>query len=129
MRGRGALTSLGQLQPGGRSWASAINDAGVVVGQASVDERDHAFRWTPDAGMVDLNPPDAEESYAPGIDDKGAIVAWYWTVARDARGLYIAADGTSTRLDCRKWSAPWRPMQARIRRTGIASKARTTWSS
>lgn len=97
---KGGLRKLGQLQPGGRSWASAINDAGVVVGQASVDERDHVFRWTPDAGMVDLNPPDADESYAPGINDQGAIVAWYWTVARDAQGLYIAADGTSTRLDC-----------------------------
>jgi probable HAF family extracellular repeat protein len=99
---KGGLRKLGQLEPGGSSVATSINDAGVIVGQATVGERFHAFRWTPEGGMVDLNPEGAEESYAPDINAEGAIAAWY-KIRRDDLdydGLYIAADGTATRLDC-----------------------------
>src|ERR1019366_1613741 len=40
----------------GSSYAYAINDSGVVVGQASVNSSNmHAFMWTTSAGMTDLH--------------------------------------------------------------------------
>jgi uncharacterized membrane protein len=99
---KSGLRKLGQLQPGGRSWANTINDAGTAVGQATVDERFYAFRWTADTGMVDLHPEGAEESYAVDINARGDIASYY-KIRRadlDTDALYIAADGTRTRLDC-----------------------------
>lgn len=99
---KGGLRKLGQLQPGGRSWANEINDAGVVIGQATVDERFHAFRWTAQGGMVDLQPAGALESYAGDINAAGAIAAWYRIQREsvDDDAIYIAPDGTVTQLDC-----------------------------
>lgn len=99
---KGGLRKLGQLQAGGRSAANAINDAGTVVGQATVDERFHAFRWTPQTGLVDLHTEGAQESYAVDINAHGDIASYY-KIRRDdldTDGLHIAADGTRTRLDC-----------------------------
>jgi hypothetical protein len=70
----------------GYSVAHAINNAGVVVGEASTVPRGcvefsptgtpshHAFRWTPDSGIHDLGVDFNCQSAALGISDDGAIV-------------------------------------------------------
>ena len=67
------MIALGTLG-GADSRAWAINDAGVVVGDADDNnEVQHAFRW--ENGMVDIHPGlDGDESYATDINNAGVIV-------------------------------------------------------
>lgn len=77
----GALTDLGVL-PGASSsvsFASGLNDDGVIVGESSAPARaTHAVKWTPtDAGYVitDLGTlPDSGRSRGFGINQAGRVV-------------------------------------------------------
>ena len=50
----GVPEDLGVLEPTGASEAYGVNDAGMVVGSASVGFGWRGFVWTEDAGMVDI---------------------------------------------------------------------------
>ena len=54
---------------------SALNDLGQVAGTAStgVDGPGHAFRWSRQTGLVDLNPPGVRGSSANAISNKGQV--------------------------------------------------------
>src|SRR4051812_48315281 len=59
------LGTLGSTYAG----AKAINDAGVVTGGSDTATQDlHAFRWTKQAGMVDLGTLGGKDSYGESIN-------------------------------------------------------------
>ena len=53
--GGGAIQNLGTLPDGTSSRALAMNDRGEVVGIAEASAGDHAFLWTEQGGIQDLN--------------------------------------------------------------------------
>ena len=69
------VRNLGTL--GGLSaTATALNDAGQVVGSSSVSPTStvgHAFRWCRETGMINLAPPGAENSSASDINSLGWV--------------------------------------------------------
>lgn len=75
------FTDLGHLAPSPPYVANALalNDAGVIVGDARVGNgRSHAFRWTFGSGMVDIDTLGVTDSSAIGIDASGNIVGNYY---------------------------------------------------
>jgi len=83
----GVWTNLGSLRADPEAWTSvfprAINEAGVIVGSSVTDVvRDggglatHAFRWTPETGMIDLGSAAGEtgNSVAHDVNASGMIV-------------------------------------------------------
>src|SRR5262249_54957823 len=68
------VVDLGTLG-GSRSYASGINDAGVIVGYSFLpgDTDFHAFRWTAREGMVDLGTLGGW-SIATAVNANGAVV-------------------------------------------------------
>ena len=70
------VEDLGTLG-GSRSWASAINDSGQVVGYSYLagDQNKHAFLYK-DAKMTDLGTLGGTSSVAKGINKSGQVVGW-----------------------------------------------------
>jgi probable HAF family extracellular repeat protein len=74
------MEELGVQTGGSSSRALAINDSGTIVGAFATTSGDHAFVWTRETGMLDLN---NAASLAPGvvlveahaINRKGEILA------------------------------------------------------
>jgi probable HAF family extracellular repeat protein len=72
------ITNLGSL--GGNSYAYMINNRGLVAGSSELDpenyELQHAFVWTPQAGMTDLGvlEPTYYWSFPRAINDRGEVV-------------------------------------------------------
>jgi probable HAF family extracellular repeat protein len=76
----GGMTDLGDV-PGGysSSWATGINNAGVVTGSSTFGytlEAQHAFVWTAAGGMVDLGAKPSNSYYSQGwgLNADGDIV-------------------------------------------------------
>jgi probable HAF family extracellular repeat protein len=64
--GDGPIQDLGTLPGGHSSWALGVSNSGQVVGASQTKNGlIHAFLWTPESGMQDLN--DLVTTLAPGI--------------------------------------------------------------
>jgi probable HAF family extracellular repeat protein len=64
--GDGSIQDLGTLPGGHSSWALGVSNSGQVVGASQTKNGlIHAFLWTPESGMQDLN--DLVTTLAPGI--------------------------------------------------------------
>lgn len=74
-RRSGAVEHLGTLG-GAHATATDLNAWGEIVGYSTTASGEqHAFRWDPLAGMVDLGTPGVE-SQATAINDHGEVVGW-----------------------------------------------------
>ena len=68
------MLDLGDLG-GGAAQAFGVNNHRQVVGQSkTVDEFQHAFLWTQEAGMIDLGTLGGDNSWAWAINDEGVVV-------------------------------------------------------
>lgn len=74
----GTITDLGTF--GGMSTAKGINNLGQVVGFSynPTSQKNQAFIWTSDTGMIDLGPLDSGVNYcyAEDINDAGQVVGY-----------------------------------------------------
>lgn len=94
---RGAMIDLGTLG-GSDSAASDINDAGVIVGDASTadDLHSYAVRWT--QGQIEYLGTLGEWSQARAINNRGQVVGW--SKATDGRAhAFLWQGGTMTSLN------------------------------
>jgi len=96
-RADGKLADLGTTGGCSYSWASAICDAGTVVGTSMLGGPDNAFRWTPASGnraarpapqvLSVRGPPDGTIAFTailPGAQAVGAVWNPAWGVRRIA---------------------------------------------
>ncbi|MDD5322268.1 MAG: hypothetical protein PHD43_16975 [Methylococcales bacterium] len=81
--GDGPIQDLGTLPGGHSSWAVGVSNSGQVVGTSQMKNGFfHAFLWTPESGMQDLNdlaatslPPGIVLTDAHAINSSGQILA------------------------------------------------------
>jgi probable HAF family extracellular repeat protein len=79
LRRNGTYRDLGTLESGaGIAAATGLNDSDTVVGvsQTSPSDFNHAFRWTPGGGMVDLGTLGGDRSAADAVNGTNEIVGW-----------------------------------------------------
>lgn len=102
------VIDLGTLG-GDYSGATAINYFGQVAGYSDTADHSavHAFLWTKETGMQDLNPPEIAQSMALAINDFGDVVgvaitkgeyptshAFLWTKATGMQDLGVIGDSS-----------------------------------
>ena len=74
-----SLTHAQEIIELGPTWANAVNDDGsVVVGIFYGPEGNHALRWTPQTGPLDLGPLFPHGfALAQGVSGDGSIIVGY----------------------------------------------------
>lgn len=92
VNGTYVIEDLGTL---GGAWSEAygVSDNGWVVGASATESgAQHAFLWTPDGGMQDINGPDWSFSRAEDVNSNGMIVGWGIN-SEGIRGFFWTAEG------------------------------------
>jgi probable HAF family extracellular repeat protein len=75
------LGSLGRRKYGSEA-TSVSADGSVIVGSATTDDGEEAFRWTEDAGMQSLGDIDGYvEAGAMGVSADGSVIVGFGTEA------------------------------------------------
>src|SRR5215218_6346129 len=108
------VEDLGTLG-GSRSWASAINDSGQVVGYSYLagDQNNHAFLYK-DAKMTDLGTLGGTSSEAKGINKSGQVVGWSDNSSGERRAFfYDSANGMKDLNDLIPADSGWTIHEAR----------------
>ncbi|MCH8824616.1 MAG: DUF3466 family protein [Planctomycetes bacterium] len=94
----GKMTILDPVIPdAGWSSASAINNAGIVVGQRSITKNlnpKNAYFWSVEEGFTDLGVMNGPNSSATDINENGDICGWMGNTffAPDARAFYTTQE-------------------------------------
>jgi probable HAF family extracellular repeat protein len=90
---RGEMTDLGTLG-GESSYATAINDAGMVVGfsQIAHSRSAHAFLWRKNVGMKDLGTLGGEQSFAADVNNAGLVVGRAFDAQGNPHGFVWRSD-------------------------------------
>ena len=93
----GGVTELGPFDADAISIAVAINDLGMVVGDAthSFTTPYQAFLYTGGA-MIDLHPFGSSESYARDINNSGQVVGEFLSTRSETFRAFIYDNGTFT---------------------------------
>jgi len=95
---KGKRTNAVGLLTGTMSWTNGINDAGVMVGDATIegDLISHAWIKYPDGTMTDLGSLSDGNGYAIGIDNKGLIVGFSQMAIGNVYAGFVIQPGTTT---------------------------------
>ena len=93
----GVMTALGPFGADAISIATAINNSGMIVGDAtdSYTVPYHAFLYS-DGVMADISPFGNSESYAMGINNRGQVVGEFLTADHTAFHAFVYRDGVLT---------------------------------
>ena len=76
------IVAIAELTGVTSSYASAVNDAGQVVGSIHIGSVDHAFIWSSSGGMVDIGVCSGFVSSSAGwINNSGVVVGWCSTAS------------------------------------------------
>lgn len=107
----GGMRDIGGLPGATNSYATAINDAGQVVGYSEFAATERAFLWSPTGGMTDLGIPQGTVSArATAVSAGGVVVGWgtmrngmtrafIWTPGGGMQMLASLNAGESTRAN------------------------------
>src|SRR5215208_7585788 len=123
------VEDLGTLG-GSRSWASAINDKGQVVGSSNLagDQNNHAFLYK-DSKMTDLLTLGGSSSVAKGINESGQVVGWSDNSSGERRGfLYDSANGMKDLNDSIPADLDWTIYEA-VGINDIGQIAASSWGN
>jgi probable HAF family extracellular repeat protein len=95
----GNMTGLGPFGAEAISVATAINDSGMIVGEASdsFTVPSHAFLYS-NGVMSDISPFGNSESYAEGINNRGQVVGEFLTADGAAFHAFLYSNGVFTDL-------------------------------
>ncbi len=91
----GTIASL-QVEAGGDGIARAVNNAGIIVGEADFDGVRHAARWSTSAGPAErlVDDPAVVRSEAMILSEDGTVLGTWVDGDNRVRPLRIAPDGT-----------------------------------
>ena len=93
----GTMTRLGPFGVEAVSVATAINDSGMIVGEASdsYNTPSHAFLYS-NGVMADISPFGNSESYAQGINNRGQVVGEFLTADHASFHAFLYSNGVLT---------------------------------
>jgi probable HAF family extracellular repeat protein len=75
------MVDLGVLPDTECSYASALNDFGVIVGSSGHCDDDNAFIWDSINGLRYLEEGLSSDNVAEGINNAGQVIGWVWQAA------------------------------------------------
>jgi uncharacterized membrane protein len=113
----GSLTRI-PLPGNNRGGPTAINEAGHVTGQMRASSgADHAFLWTPDAGLLDVDPRPLRTDHSRGMDVNNAgqmVGSMSWRTGQDGMSTAFYWDSSNGMLELMTRIDPSDPLLAQI---------------